>query len=354
MQCSYDPELVVSQAQLDADLLAIAIENGTLDLKAMTVRPSRREDYITRLAPVRFDPDAPCPEWEKFLEEILPDPELRAFVQRAVGYSMTGITSEHALFLLYGMGANGKSTFLEVLRFILGDYSSTADFNTFLSRKGQSIRNDIARLRGVRFVTAIESEKGKRLDEGIVKVLTGGDTVAARFLFKEHFEFQPRFKLWLSTNHRPRVVGTDLAIWRRIRLVPFTVTIPPERRDQQLAEKLKLEKSGIFNWALAGCREWLAHGLQEPTAVLAATEEYRESQDVIGAFLDAKCRMVPDGQIGRGELYKVYKNWCDESGEYRLTDREFNAALEERGLKPGRTKAVRYWQGLTLDSEFQF
>jgi putative DNA primase/helicase len=341
--------------ELDRDGMLFNVLNGTLDLQTGKLREHRRGDLITKIAPVEFNPEAACPAWEKFLDEIFSnDPCMTLFVQRAIGYSITANVSEHVLLLLYGIGANGKTTFLEVLRYVSGDYSQAADFGSFLISKGQTIRNDLAKLQGARFVTATESETGKRMAESVVKQLTGGDTVTARFLYGEHFEFKAQFKLWLATNHKPKIIGTDEAIWRRIRLVPFTITIPKEKRDRELVEKLKLEASGILNWALAGLRDWQARGLDEPESVNAATSEYRQSQDVLTHFLEAKCEMVPDAEERASALYAVYREWTEATGEFRLSERDFSSALGDRGFVKRRVGARTekpsgiYWKGICV------
>jgi putative DNA primase/helicase len=348
-----DEGVALRLADYDRDGMLFNVMNGTIDLRNREIRDHCREDLLTKISPVNFDPGATAPIWDGFLKEIMNgDPEMVAFLQRSVGYSLTGQTNEHALFLPYGVGANGKSTFLEVVRFVLGDYAAQADFSTFMVAKGQPIRNDLARLRGARFVTAVESEAGKRMAESVVKTLTGGDTVAVRFLYSEHFEYRPQFKLWLATNHKPKILGTDDGIWRRIRLVPFTVTIPKERQDLNLAERLKFEGPGILNWSLEGLRQWQAGGLREPKAIFAATTEYRTSQDVLAHFLEAKCTVAPHAQARAGELYRVYRNWSEATGEFHINEREFSNQLLERGFtktkigqRVGKPSGA-YWSGI--------
>jgi putative DNA primase/helicase len=339
--------------ELDRDGMLFNVLNGTLDLRTGKLREHRREDFITKLAPVNFNAEATSPQWDKFLAEILPS-DLIQYVQRAIGYTLTGSVKENVLFLLHGVGANGKSTLLEVLRFLLGDYAATADFGTFLAAKGQPIRNDIARLHGARFVTAVESEAGRRMAENVVKALTGGDTIAARFLYSEHFEFVPAFKLWLATNHKPRVIGTTEAVWRRIRLLPFNVTIPKDKRDRDLTEKLKSEVAGVLNWVLAGLRDWQSRGLDEPESVNAATSAYRENQDALRHFLEAKCATAPDLDERASELYRVYKEWAETNGEFRMRERDFSTAVAERGFvkkrvgpRVGKPDGV-YWAGIGI------
>jgi putative DNA primase/helicase len=338
--------------EFDADSMLFNLQNGTIDLRTGELQKHRREDLISKISSVTYNPLASAPLWDSFIKRITNGSEgLAGYLARAVGYSLTGETIEHALFLLYGTGANGKSTFLEAVRYVMGDYAASADFGAFLVSKGQGIRNDIARLQGTRFVTATESEAGKRMAESLVKQLTGGDQVSARFLYGEFFEFRPSFKLFLGTNHRPKVIGSDEGIWRRIRLIPFTATIPPSERDRNLTAKLKLEADGILNWAIAGLQAWRNGGLQDPKEVLTATDEYRQREDAIGHFLELCCASRKDGRVGSDALYKRYGTWVNANKEYELSHREFSKMLEERGFKKDHTAQGTTWFGIELNSE---
>jgi putative DNA primase/helicase len=259
-----EPYVPVRPAELDSQPWRLNVEDGTIDLRTGELLPHSRRDLITKLAPVRFDPKATCPTWLAFLDRVLGhDADLVGFLQRAIGYSLTGDTGEQVLFFLYGTGANGKSTLLETLRALLGDYAQQTDFTTLLERRGDGPRNDIAALQGARFVAAIEAAEGRRLAEGLVKQLTGGDAVSVRKLYSEPFTFRPEFKLWLAANHKPVIRGTDQAIWRRIRLVPFTIAIPEGERDHELGLKLRAELPGILRWAVAGCQKLFGQALTE-------------------------------------------------------------------------------------------
>jgi putative DNA primase/helicase len=243
------------------------------------------------------------------------------FVQRAVGYSLTGSTNEQCLFILYGSGANGKSTFLNTISAMLGDYARQTPTDTLLVKRGDGISNDVARLHGARFVSAMEVDNGRRLAEAQVKQLTGGDLMAARYLYQEFFEFRPQFKLFMGVNHTPVIQGTDHGIWRRIHLVPFTVTIAKEDQDKRLVEELHAERSGILRWAVEGCLTWQAEGLEPPTAVAEATEEYRAEMDVLARFL-LECRDVgPEARVATGLLYARYVGWCALADEARSRNR---------------------------------
>lgn len=275
---------------LDCDSMLLNCQNGTLDLGTGEFREHHREDLITKLSPVIYDSNAECPHWLQFLNRIMGgNDELIFFLQRVAGYSLTGDTREHALFLLFGTGANGKTTLLETLRHVWGDYAMSAEFSSFVATRGMSVRNDLARLAGARAVTAAESQANRYLAEEVIKQITGGDTITARYLYSEHFDFRPQFKLFLATNHKPRIRGTDFAIWRRIHLVPFTVTIPNEEQDKMLLEKLRGEAPGILRWALEGLAAWRSSGLAAPAEVADATREYRSEQDVLQHFLDDRC-----------------------------------------------------------------
>ena len=341
--------LPVAAEQLDRDPNLLNVTNGTLDLRTGQLRPHDRDDWITRLAPVPYDSDATCPRWEAFLHRVMDDNErLIAFLQRAVGYSLTGHTNEQILLLMYGVGANGKSTFLETLRALLADYSAITDFTTFLKRDSEGARNDLARLVGTRFVSAVEAEAGKPLAEALVKQLTGGDTITARFLFKEFFDFRPQFKIWLAANHKPGIRGNDHGIWRRIRLVPFTVTIPEPERDPLLTQKLAEELPGILAWAVRGCLDWREQGLGVPQEIRAATASYQEEMDLFGGFLDEGCVADPSAQVTAKELYASYKAWAEANGEKPRSQKALSMGLRERGYEAARTKRARCWRGLRL------
>jgi putative DNA primase/helicase len=350
------PMCLASPNEFDADDWLLNLENGVLNLRTFEFMPHDPDLKLTKLAPVTYDPNADCPKWKAFLQRIFNNNErLIRFVQRAVGYSLTGSTREQCLFFLHGTGANGKSTFLEVIRALLGDYAVTAEFSTFVADRKNSVRNDIARLHSARLVTAIEVGEGKRFAEELIKTLTGGDTVAARFLYREFFEFKPRFKVWLAANYKPEIRGTDCAIWRRIRLIPFTVTIPPEEQIPDLAEQLKEELSGILNWTLEGLRDWLANGLQPPPEVTEATEAYRAEMDIVGLFVQDACVPDPKAVTPSKTLYEAFREWCAENGHELLTPKQFGRRLSAKGFTCGRArvegKLCRCWFGLRLRNE---
>lgn len=338
---------------LDLDPWLLNCRNGTLDLRTGTLREHRPDDFITKLAPVEYDPGAIAPTFDAFLRRIFADdPTMAQYVQQATGYSLTGQTSEQCWFLNYGIGANGKSTILNVLTDLLGDYATWTPTQTLLAKRGEGIDNDLARLRGARFVAAVETDGGRRLAEALVKQMTGGDRMAARFLYGEFFEFTPQFKLWLATNHKPEIRGTDHATWRRVRLIPFTVTIPDAEQDRSLPEKLRLELPGILRWAVEGCLAWQRNGLGLPDAVREATTEYRASMDLIGTFLAECCETTANVATRASRLYSAYVAWTEEGREQPESQRRFGEALAERRYTRGRDVSGHVvWRGIRLRSE---
>jgi putative DNA primase/helicase len=274
--------------------------------------------------------------------------DLIIFLQLAAGLALTGDTSEQVMFILYGSGANGKSTFLNVLMRILGDYAIATPTDTFMRRKGDQISNDIARLRGTRLVTTTEAEQGRRLSEPLIKQITGNDAMTARFLYGEFFDFIPTFKIFMATNHKPVIKGTDHGIWRRIKLIPFTTTIAEEKQDKHLEEKLLAEGPGILNWLLAGTGMWVEKGLATPQAITRATEDYRSEMDVLGNFLKECCVQNPNASVRARELFRAFQDWCGENNERACSERYLGLRLAELGLERTRTAEARYWKGIML------
>jgi putative DNA primase/helicase len=268
-------EIAVQQTVFDTNSMLLNTLSGTIDLKTGELRQARRSDLITKVCPVVYDPHARCPTWDRFLHDTFAgDADMIGFIQRAIGYSLTGDVREQKLFFLYGTGANGKSTLMETIGFMLSEYAQRAAFATFTQKASDGgPRNDIARMVGARMVIASEVDAGRRLDEALIKMLTGGDKLSARFLFHEIFEFFPQFKVWIFGNHKPQILGTDHAIWRRIDLIPFEVKIPDAEQDKELKVKLRDELPGILAWAVRGCLDWQQGGLREPPQVLAATAD---------------------------------------------------------------------------------
>jgi putative DNA primase/helicase len=344
-----EPGIAIEPEQLDADPWLLNCRNGTLNLRTGEMHEHCREDLITKLVDVDYISNADCPTWLALLERILPTEGLRHFFQRAVGYSLTGDTREQVLFMCLGTGANGKTTTMEGCSRLLGDYGRRTDFGTFLAQDQERVRNDLAGLVGARFVSAVEVDQGRRLSEVVVKELTGGDTISARFLYGEFFEFTPQFKLWLAANHKPEVRGADHAIWRRIRLIPFTVTIPVAEQDRTLPEQLQAELPGMLAWAVRGCLEWQAHGLSEPDEVRDATLAYKEEMDILGGFISDRCAVAVGNKESAASLFDAYVVWAQDSGEQPVTKRTFGRLLRDRGFADGKgTGGVRMWVGLCL------
>ena len=343
-------DVPVMPDELDTSPDLLNTESGTIDLRTGELREHRHEDLITKIAPTSYRPDAAAPTWETFLERVLPDEDLRAFVQRAVGYSATGDTSEQCMFINHGGGANGKSTFQEAIAAALGDYAMRAPTEMLLAKRSEGVPNDVARLKGARFVSASETEEGRRLAESRIKDLTGQDTITARFMKAEWFDFAPTHKLWLSTNHKPEIRGTDAAIWRRIRLVPWTVSIPAAEQDKKLPIALRHELAGILAWIVQGCLQWRREGLQAPDEVRKATGEYRAEMDVLAGYLAECCERGPDHWEYAKDLYESYKRWCEENGERPEPQRKFGGRLGERGFQRDRggSRGAGIWRGVRL------
>lgn len=352
-------EVIARVEDLDAHPYLLCVENGTVDLRTGELREHRREDLLTKLAPVVYRPEATSPAWARFLADLTGGEEdLERFLARAVGYTLTGDTGEEVLFFPHGPAATGKSTFLEALKRTLGDYAATADFEAFLARPANGgARSDIARLAGARMVLGVEVEDGKRLAEGLIKQLTGGDTVTARFMYRDLFEFRPAFKLWLAANHRPKVGADDEAIWRRILQIPFTRVVPPGRRDPALKRMLTTDpdaRSAILAWALCGCRDWQRDGLAVPAAVRDYTAEYRRENDPLAEWLDACCQLDAGASSTAAALRSSYETWATDNGEKPVGTRKFADALRGHGCTARRgTGGARNWDGIALARDDQ-
>jgi putative DNA primase/helicase len=341
-------EMPIRPDGLDTDPWLLNTAGGTVDLRTGELRGHYRDDLITKLAPVEYDPDAEAPAWEEFLERILPDEAVREFVRRLAGYSLTGSTREHVLPILYGSGANGKSTFVNTLMAAMGDYAGQTAPDLLLAKQG-SHPTELADLFGTRMAASIEVNDGRRFNESLVKQLTGGDTVKARRLYENFWQFEPTHKVWLATNHRPDVRGTDQAIWRRIKLIPFTVAIPPEEQDAELPEKLRDELPGVLAWAVRGCLEWQRDGLGEPDEVRRATNEYRAHMDVLAGFIEERCVIGQRAWAKFKTLYEEYTEWAEESGERPESKRRFGDSLSERGCRSANgTDNVAIRRGIGL------
>ena len=342
------PGIPVRQKELDADNWLINCYNGVLDLKTQTLHDHDAKHLMTKIALAQYNKEAHSPLWETFLNRIFGNNQaIIKYLQKVVGVSLTGQTLQ-AIFILHGIGANGKSTFLEVVRRMLGNYAHQADFNTFIEQKNSTVREDLASLSGARVVMASECDSGKNLSEAIVKQITGGEAIRSRFLYGRSFEYVPTFNIFLATNHRPNVQGTDLGIWRRLKLIPFNVTIPEPERDEEFIDKLLEEIDGIFAWAVEGCALWQSEGLQEPDDVKAATQEYRADNDILTEFIAERLEHDASYKTDLKDMYNEYVSWSDENGIKRpLGKQAFNSKLRERGWKEIHS-GTKHWRGVRI------
>ena len=346
-----DARIVRLPSSFDTEPETLNTASGTLNLATGIELSHDPTDLITKLAGGRYDPRAEAPCWEAFLARVLPDATIRTFLQRAVGYSLCGRTSEQCLFVLHGAGSNGKSTLLRALIDIMGDYATTARPETFMVQENDAIPNDVAALAGARMIISTETEDGQRFAESRLKQLTGGDLVTARFLQHEYFSFRATGKIWIACNHKPEIRGVDLGIWRRIRLIEFKQTIPPDEQDLTLSDKLREEAPGILAWAVKGYAAWEKLGLRPPPAVLAAVESYRSEQDVLADFLEDCAVMAGEAEIVKGRLYERYVDWCETNKSRPWSSTRLALRLKERaGVGERRESGTgkRIWTGIAL------
>jgi len=373
------PGIAIEPGELDADRMAINVLNGTLRLKRRSVKrsaqeraqgksewkvegwkvvkePHRREDLITKLAPVKYAPSAAAPVWDGFLERVQPDPIMRRFIHQWFGLSLTGDIGEQKLAFFYGSGRNGKGTAVEAVAHLAGDYAGSIPIESFLDngikRRGDQATPDLARLPGVRLLRVSEPERGARLNEGLVKMVTGGDPVDARHLNKGFFTFLPDFKMTISGNHKPEIKDTSDGIWRRMQLVPWAQTVSVEEIDRQLPDKLKTEASGILNRLLAGLCDWREHGLIEPDEVRMATAAYRDQTDELGRFLAETCLVGEDRperpmRVGAKLLHDVYHAWCEMGGGSDWSAKGFRKAMIDKGFSQKQSNGMK-WIGIDL------
>jgi P4 family phage/plasmid primase-like protien len=351
-----EPGIPVVPEKLDTHEMLLNCKNGTLDLTTGELRPHRREDMITKMVPVEYDPTAECPTVDRFIADIFGnDPEMVAYIWRALGYALTGSVKERVMFILWGAkGNNGKTTLLELLADVLCDYSAKVRADTLMIKRGDSIPNDIAALKGARFVFSSEGEENRRLAEALVKEITGGDTIAARFMRAEWFYFKPEFKLFFATNHKPVIRGTDNAIWKRLHLIPFEERFVEEPEagehpiDKDLPAKLRAELPGFLARMVKGCLEWQEKGLCPPVKVQAATKEYRAEMDVLADWIAECCVVHTNAKAAPTPLYESYSKWCVTAGETPMNRRSFSDRLRERGFAADRTGRQRFYKGIGL------
>jgi putative DNA primase/helicase len=333
--------------QWDADPWLLNTPGGVVDLRTGKLRPAVREDYMTKATAVA--PGGECRLWQAFLSRITGnDEELQRFLQRIAGYALTGMTREHALFFLYGTGANGKSVFLNTISGLMADYAKTAPIAAFIASKNEHHPTDLAGLQGARLVTAVETEDGRCWAESKLKALTGGDRISARYMRQDYFEFTPQFKLLIAGNHKPGLRSVDEAMRRRFNLLPFTVTIPASGRDLRLSEKLRQEWGGILQWMIAGCLAWQSDGLQAPKVVTDATKKYFASEDVFARWIEDRCELQAALWTPGAVLFDDWRQWAGENGEFVGSQKQFSQNLESRGFTPKPTRAARGFLGIGL------
>jgi putative DNA primase/helicase len=333
---------------LDADAYLLNCANGTLDLRTLQLRPHDPDDRITKITVAAYDETAHAAAWDKFLDRVLPDADVREFLQRLAGVALLGRVVEHVLGILTGPGANGKGVFTRSVEYAFGDYAATAEAELFMAREGAHPTGEMDLL-GRRWVTVSETDQGRRLAEATMKRLTGGDTIKARKMRQDFVEFQPSHTAVLVTNHLPAVRGDDPAIWRRIRVVPFDVVIPEAERDKHLDERLQLQAEAVLAWAVAGYRDYANRGdLGEPRAVTAATSTYRLDSDPVARFIDEECITTPAGYAAMGELFARWQRWAPEDGAPEISQKAFGQALDRKGYASDKYKGTRIRRGLVL------
>ena len=343
-----EPNITITQAMLDADTMLIGTPTGTIDLRRGEAIQPDPAHLITKSTGVAYDPAATCPKWDRVVREVFDeDAELVGYFQRLCGYCLTGCTNEHIIVFAYGTGANGKSTLLTTMLSVLGDYAKQTPAETFSPKQPGAIRNDLAGLLKIRLSVSTETAEGARMAESLLKQASGGDRLSVRFLHQEYFEFIPEFKIFIAGNHRPIIRGTDFGMWRRLHLLPFTKTIPPEKRDKNLTMKLHGEREGILAWMVRGCLDWQRRGLDAPPAVLRATETYRDEMDVFGQWVEECCVIAVNAAVQSKDAYESYKKWVASRGMKAMSQSPFSRKLEDRGFSKVK-RSVVFFEGIGL------
>lgn len=352
-------EVPILHAELDQDPLLVNVQNGTINLRTGELQPHDRDQLITKLIDVPYMPEIRSSYWESFLEMVTGgDRELQNFLQIAVGYSITGKTDEHCFFMLHGTGQNGKTTFTEAIRRLFGDYAHRTDIEAIMThwKSSGGATPYIAGLAGARFVIGSEIPEGRKLNESLVKDLTGGDSISARFLHANPFTFEPTHKIWIFGNYKPKITGTDLGIWRRVRIIPFKTTIPEPRPMDEVLSEFEIEAEGILTWAIEGALRWMKTGLPDPEAVTVATDDYRTEQDIFQQFLDECCLMHPNNNIEKDELFGAMRAWAKENNEDDLAKRSkswVTRQLAARGISQDGGRRNYLGVGMTIPLEME-
>ncbi|MBI5707591.1 MAG: bifunctional DNA primase/polymerase [Armatimonadetes bacterium] len=343
-----DPHVARLADDFDKEPFDLCVRNGVLDLTNGELRPHSPDDMITKMAPVEFDSGAACPQFRQFLDQVTAnDQDLQRYMQKVAGYCLTADMREQVFFIVYGLGSNGKSVFIDVIAQMMGEYAMTTDFKTFLEQKSQGPRNDIAALWGCRFAIGSEIGPGGHLDETVVKQVTGQDSISARYLYKEFDVDKMVCKIFLATNHLPTIRGTEHGIWRRVRVIPFDVTIKDDQVDRQLAEKLKTELPGILNWAVEGCLLWQKEGLTPPKRVVEAGHKYRLEADTVEQFIQECCVKDPKAEVKSSEFYHRYEEYCDNNGLTAIHMTTFFKKLTEKEIGTRRSE-TSYRTGIRM------
>jgi putative DNA primase/helicase len=340
------PGIFRNLAEFDSASPLLNLQNGVLNLETMELQPHDPAHCFTKLANVAYDPDATCPTFDRFMDDIMPT-EMQNFLMRVFGYALLGNPTQQVFTIFHGGGSNGKSTLIDIVEYIFGDYARSAEPNTFIRQRNERVRDDLARLKGARMVATSELATGEILDAALVKRLTGGDTITARALYKEAFEFKPQFTLFMVTNALPVIDGGDAALARRLILVPFNATI--QNRDASLPERLRAEASGILNRILAGLANYQENGLKVPDSVRHAADSYAAESDLIAAFLEDRCEFCDTASCGANDLYRAYRNWCKSGGYSQMSQNIFRQEIIKRtGASPKRTNKGMVWPGIRL------
>jgi len=347
-----DQSIILNVNEFDHNPMLLNVENGTIDLATGKFILFNPDDHITKMAPVTYVKDADCPVWDRFLSDVLPDAATRAFIQTAVGYSLTASTREDRMFILHGGGRNGKTTFVNAILSMMGEYASQASSSLIVRKHSTGPRDDLLVLMGKRFVVATETEESHKLDENLVKQMTGGSRVSINPKYRSQMEFHPTWKMWLDTNYEPIITGTDPAIWRRLLKIPFYVSIPEAKCDTKLRQYLMSnndERSGILNWALEGAKRWSKTGLKPSKVVVDSTKFYSADQDFIGQFIAECCQLHPNFFVTKNDLYDVYLAFCRQNNEQSKTKNAFGRNIIGRGISESRNTNDRYWQGISIN-----
>ncbi|MDB4988671.1 MAG: primase [Myxococcaceae bacterium] len=345
------PSIVFSPDDANRDPWLLNCQNGTVDLRTGELRPHDRGDLVTRICPVDYDRAAVAPTFDRFLREVQPAEEVRQYLARLFGYAAVGLVREHVLGVLWGPGANGKSVLADAVTHVLGDYAKPGPSSLLVvNGHHEPHPTDVATCVGSRLVVVHETKRGAGFDSSKVKLLTGGDKLTARYMRQDYFDFSPSHTLIMLSNYRPQADATDAALWRRVQLIPFEVVIPEEKRDHELADKIRAEAAGVLRWLVDGAVEWQRVGLAPPMIVKEQTAKYRASEDVIGQFLEEHTVRLPEASVKAGTLYAAFKKWCEDSGQRAANGKDFAAELIGRGFERAERSFGRIYKGIGLSA----